>query len=104
MSSIRSIYEDGRTTLRGWAKYKRQTGNPPWLSIIIHSLHWIFMLSGMVVIVWLSGKFRWSRWQFLGAFIAAGLPYGILWSGIKRRVLLNQIRNGRRLATQRKLT
>jgi hypothetical protein len=62
------------------------------------------MLSGIIAIVWLSGRFRWTRWQFLGAFIAAGLPYGILWLGIKRRVLFNQICNGRRLAIQRKLT
>ncbi|MCU1243777.1 MAG: hypothetical protein JWO71_4503 [Candidatus Acidoferrum typicum] len=104
MSSLRSIYEDARTTLRGWAKYKRQTGKLPWLSIIVHTLHWIVMLSGIGAIVWLSGRFRWTRWQFLGAFFAAGLPYGILSLVIKRRVLLNQIRNGRRLAMQRKLT
>jgi hypothetical protein len=103
VNSLQSIYEDARTTFRGWGKYKQQTGVLPWLSIIFHTSHWVVMTSGMLVIVWLTGEFHWTRWQLLGAFLAVGLPYAILWFGIRRRVLLNQLRVGRRLAMQRKL-
>jgi hypothetical protein len=40
-SAIKSIVVDGRSTARGWAAYKDQTGSLPWLSIAVHFSNWI---------------------------------------------------------------
>jgi hypothetical protein len=56
------------------------------------------MIVGIAGLVWLSGRYHWSSWQFLGVFILVGAPYGIFWWRLKDRVKLNQLRNGRRLA------
>lgn len=97
-STIKLFIQDGRATLRGWAEYKHQTGKLPWVSITVHFSNLVIVLSGIVFLVWCGGKYQWSRWQFVGILVLVGLPYGFLWSSIKGKVKLNQIRNGRRLA------
>ena|SRR6266849_6683610 len=97
-STVKSIVLDSRATVRSWAAYKHQTGRLPWLSIAIHFLNWVVILSGMVFLIWCSGTYHWSRWGFAGVFVLIGLPYAAFWWWLKERVKVNQIRNGRRLA------
>lgn len=97
-STFRHYVRDSRETLSGWATYKRQTGRLPWSSIAIHSLNWVLVFSGMIVLIWCGGKFRWSQWQFVGIFLMVALLYGIFWSWTKDKVKLTQIRRQRRLA------
>lgn len=82
--TIQSIYADGRTTVRGWAVYKRQTGRLPWFSIAVHFLNWIVIFSGMIFLLWCAGKYHWSRWQFAGISVLVALPYGLLWYWTKK--------------------
>jgi len=89
--------QDSRATVRGWTGYKRRTGSLPWLSITVHFANWVAFISGMIFLFWCSERFHWSRWRFLGAFFVVGLPYVIFWTGLKRKVKLNQILTGRRL-------
>jgi hypothetical protein len=103
-STIKSIVVDGRSTIRGWAAYKHQTGSLPWLSIAVHFSNWIVILGGMIFLLWCSDRNHWTRWGFAGVLTAAGLPYAIFWFWLKNKVKLNQIRNGRRLAKSRILS
>jgi hypothetical protein len=102
LRTIQNIYTDGRATVSGWAAYKRQTGSLPWSSIGIHFLNWAVILSGMAFLLWCSGRYGWSRWQFAGILVLAAVPYGVLWHWAKNKVKINQVRNGRRLAKERK--
>lgn len=97
-STFRRYIRDARETLSGWATHKRQTGRWPWSSIAIHSLNWVLVFAGMIVLIWCGEKFHWSQWQFVGILLLVALLYGIFWSWTKNKVKLTQIRRQRRLA------
>ncbi len=97
-STLKRFVLDGRATVRGWTEYKRQTGRLPWLSIVIHFLNWVVILSGGAFLVWWGVRNGLSRWEFTGVLLLVGVPYGIFWFWLSNSVKLNQIRNGRRLA------
>src|SRR5260370_6587657 len=97
-STAKSIVSDSRATLRSWAAYKHQTGRLPWLSIAVHFLNWVVILSGMVFLIWCGERNHWSRWGFAGVLVLIGLPYAVFWWWLKDKVKLVQIRDGRRLA------
>jgi type VI protein secretion system component VasK len=93
--------ETARKTVDWWALYKRQTGTWPWSSIAIHFMNWVVVLFGGGVLIWWTVEHQLSRWQFLGVFLLVSLPYGILKNWAKRKVKLNHLRNGKRLAKLR---
>jgi hypothetical protein len=97
-STIRRYIRDARETLSGWVTYRRLTGRWPWFSIALHSLNWVLVFAGMIVLIWCGGKFRWSQLRFVGILLLVAIPYGILWSWTKDKVKLTQIRRQRRLA------
>lgn len=93
-----NFYVDGRTTVRGWSTYKRQTGNLPWFSISAHFSNCLVIISGMLFLIWLSVRHHWPKTQFGGVLLLVGLPYAILWWWAKNKLKVNQIRRGRRHA------
>ena len=97
-SDVKRFISDSRANLRGWAEYKRRTGRLPWLSIVIHFLNWVVVLSGVVFLIWLAERNRLSKLKFLGVLVLVGLPYAFFWFWLSNRAKLNQIRKARRLA------
>src|SRR5215469_11648631 len=96
-STVRRMVKDGHSTLHGWRVYKRQSGQWPWVSVAAHSLHWIVAISGLVILFWCAWKYEWSRFEFIGIFVAAMTADLCVWEWIRRKLKLNQIRAGRRL-------
>ena len=91
------ILRGALTTLKEWREYERQTGELPWLSILVHSLNWIVAVSGLILLIWFGEKMGLSRWGFVGVFAISGAGYLYCWDRVKRKVKLNRIRTARRL-------
>ena len=85
-STLKRIVADGRATVRGWTKYKRQTGRLPWLSIAIHFLNWVVILSGGALLIWWGVREGLSKWEFTGVLLLVGVPYGIFWFWLSNTV------------------
>jgi len=96
-STAKRFILDSRATLRGWAEYKRRTGRLPWLSIVIHFLNWVVVLSGSAFLIWWGERNGFSKSKLAGVLVLVGLPYGIFWSWLSDKVKLNQLRNARRV-------
>jgi hypothetical protein len=75
-----------RNTLRSWGEYNRRTGRWPWPSILAHFLNLVFVVSGIIFILWWGDHHDWSRLQVLGVSLLIGLPYGVLWLRVKQRM------------------
>jgi heme/copper-type cytochrome/quinol oxidase subunit 4 len=89
---IRGIFQDGRTTIRGWATYKGQTGTVPWFAIAACSLNWIVVVSAIFLLMTFGSDYRWSRWRIALIVALVAVPYIILWSWITNKAKLNQLR------------
>jgi len=102
LPTIKNKYRDGRKTVHWWALYERQTGTWPWSSIAIHFMNWVVVLFCGGFLIWWTVEHHLSQWQFLGIFLLVSLPYGILENWAKRKVKLNNLQNGKRLAKLRR--
>lgn len=98
LQGLKTIVQDSRVTVRGWAHYKHQTGRLPWLSIAIHFLNWAVMIAGTVFLIWRLEKYHLGQWGFLGVLALVGMPYAVFWFWLKNKVKLKQIRDRRRIA------
>jgi hypothetical protein len=98
LQGLKTIVQDSRVTVKGWAHYKHQTGRLPWLSIAVHFLNWVVMIAGTVFLIWRLEKYHLGQWGVLGALALVGIPYAVFWFWLKNKVKLKQIRDGRRLA------
>jgi hypothetical protein len=87
-----NIHREGGGTVQWWTSYRRQTGGWPWFSIIIHFMNWVVILIGGGFLIWWTVDHHLSRWQFLGIFLLASLPYTILENWAKRKVKLSNLR------------
>ena len=47
-------------TIQDWKKYRRQTGDWPFLSIFVYALHSMIALIGLALIVWYGADHHWS--------------------------------------------
>ncbi len=94
------VYKEGRETIRWWKSYRHRTGRWPWLSIVVHFMNWVVIMIGGGFIVWWTVEHHFSRWQFLGVFLVASLPYLILENWAKRKIKLSYLRNERRVRVQ----
>jgi len=102
MSVLKSIFDDGRATLRSWRVYTDQTGETPWLWIAVHVLNWITIIAAIALPIPISRKYHLSKEQALGVLTALAVPYGILWLWIKSRVRLSHLKKQRNFAKIKK--
>src|ERR1700722_1131229 len=96
LSTAKRFFRDGRSTVRGWTEYKYRTGRLPWLSILIHILNWVVVVSGGVLLIWWAEPRGWSQWKFSGVLLLVGVPYAIFWHWLSGKVKLNQVRTSKR--------
>ena len=60
-------------TIQDWKKYKRQTGEWPFLSIFVYAVHFVIALIGLALIVWYGGGHHWSSLSLLVVFLPLGV-------------------------------
>src|SRR5262249_31572617 len=72
------IYKEGRSTVRWWRLYKRQTGTWLWASMAIHFMNRVVILIGGGFLIWWAAEHHLSRWQIFGIVLMLLLPYSFL--------------------------
>jgi hypothetical protein len=96
--SIITTIRESVATLKDWAEYRRQTGKWPLLSIAAHLLNFFASVALLVLLIWIYAKKQLPRLGLVVLTIAAISAYVFLWSGLKSRVQLHEIRSRRRFA------
>jgi hypothetical protein len=85
-----------RATLSDWRKYKHQTGEWPYLSIVFCFLHLAIELLGLIVILWYGVPHGWSTGKLL-LIVVPLILIDVLVSGwLEDKIRLSEIKRHRR--------